>query len=91
MDDVVPAAEKLLAEREQLQGISRILDLQMQKMNIKKQKQIFERSMGIKLLTLLLHNSNLDTMRELADSFRQDFSSGIAIIANDDEFRDIFN
>ena len=37
---------------------------------------------GRTVLTLLLENSNQDTMRELADSFRQDFSSGIAVFAN---------
>jgi alanyl-tRNA synthetase len=83
LDDVIPAAEKLIAEREQLKKELAGFGSSSAQNEYKKAKSTVQVINGNQILTILLHNSNSDIMREVADSFRQDYSSGIAIIANE--------
>jgi len=83
-DEVVPSTEKLIREKDELmKEISRFsatkakTEYQAAKSNV---RQIGGRT----VLTLLLENSDQDTMRELADNFRKDFSLGVAVFANSD-------
>ncbi|MDP2965768.1 MAG: alanine--tRNA ligase [Pelolinea sp.] len=84
LDEVVPTAEKILSEKDHL--IKELAKFGF--LNAKNEYQIAKSNArlinGKSVVTLLLQNSTVDTMRELADSFRQDFSSGIAVIANVD-------
>ena len=85
LEEVVSAAEKLIREKEELtKEVAKFGSLHAKnEYQIAKSKvRLFD---GKSALTLLLQNSSSDTMRELADSFRQDFSSGIAVISNVDE------
>jgi alanyl-tRNA synthetase len=85
LEEVVSAAEKLIREKEELsREVAKFGTL-----NAKNEYQTAKANArqidGKTVLTLLLKNSNSDVMRELADSFRQDFSSGAALFANVDE------
>ena len=37
---------------------------------------------GMQILTLIVEGSNMESLRELADNFRQEFTNGVAVFAN---------
>ncbi len=85
LDEVVFTAEKILAEKENLtKEIAKFGSLSAQNEYLAAKPKARQIN-GMSVLTLLLHGSSTDTMRELADIFRQDFISGSAIFANVNE------
>lgn len=85
LDEVVPTAEKIFAEKELLTKELAKFGSLTAKNEYQTAKSKARQIDGKTVVTLLLQNSNVDTMRVLADSFRQDFSSGIAVFANVDD------
>jgi len=85
LDEVVPSIDRLIHEKEELRK-------EISKFAATKAKTVYQAAKsnvrqiaGKTVLTLLLENSDQNTMRELADSFRQDFPSGTAVFANSDD------
>jgi alanyl-tRNA synthetase len=85
LDDVVINAEKILVEKEKLIDELSKFGTETAKNEYQTAKSNTRLINNKSVLTLLLHNSTTDLMRELADTFRQDFFSGIAVMANVDE------
>ena len=84
-EEVNSSTEKLIHEKEELtKEISRFAASNA-KSEYQAAKSNARQIAGRTVLTLLLDNSDQDTMRELADCFRQDFASGAAVFANSDE------
>ena len=84
-EDVVSSTEKLIHENEELtKEVSRSA-VTKAKTEYLTAKAAARQINGRTILTLLLENSDQGTMRELADSFREEFASGAAVFANCDE------
>jgi len=83
-DEIVSSTEKMIHEKDELtKEISRY-SASKAKNEYQAAKTNVRQFGGRSVLTLLLENTDQDTMRELADNFRKDFSSGTAIFANSD-------
>ncbi len=89
LEDVVSTTEKLVIEKNALSKELAKFGSTSAKNEYQAAKATARIIEGKTVLTLLLNHSDIDTMREIADLFRQDFSSGIAIIANVDDSTNI--
>ena len=81
-DEVVETAEKLVSENTHLRKMIEEFDSMSAKNEYQKAKSAAKRIGDKFVVTLILQNSNSDTMREIADTFRKDFPLGIAVIGN---------
>ena len=89
LEDVVSTTEKLVIEKDALTKELEKSGSTSAKNEYQAAKANARNIEGKTVLTLLLNHSDIDTMREIADLFRQDFSTGIAIIANVDDSANI--
>jgi alanyl-tRNA synthetase len=85
LEEVVPAAEKIIREKEELSKEVTKFAAMTAKIEYQEAKAKARQIGSMTVLTLLLRDSNSDMMRDLSDSFRQDYSSGVALFANLDE------
>jgi alanyl-tRNA synthetase len=81
-DELVSAVKKLVMIKEEYEKQHKLNSSQSALSSYKEAKESLKDIQGKKVLWLKLENSSPDILRNLADQFRKDFPSGIAIFVN---------
>jgi alanyl-tRNA synthetase len=81
-DELVPTVKKLISVKAELEKILKQNSAQSALSSYKDAKNSIQEIKGRKVLWLRLENSTQDILRNLADQFRNDFPSGIAVFVN---------
>jgi alanyl-tRNA synthetase len=84
VDDAVAAAKKLAALNEANQKELASFKKDSAKQAYQDAKANVKEIQGMQVMTLIVEESNIESLRELADLFRQEYSSGVAAFANVD-------
>ena len=84
VDDTEAAAKKLAALNETNQKELASFKKDSAKQAYQEAKKGIKEIQGMQVMTLIVEDSNIESLRELADLFRQEFNSGVAAFANVD-------
>ncbi len=82
LEETEQAAQKLIEKNEANQKLLAGLKKDNAKQAYQEAKRQIRQINGMSVMTLMVQDSTLDSLRELADIFRQDYADGLAVFAN---------